>query len=77
MSCHYEIVCSLFLNEGEVAVFSAKRWDPKSSQALIESAIPCPDAQIVGPYWVSNPLHLTVLAVRLEDYTTVLQYLSL
>ena len=27
------------------------------------------DAQMLGPYWVSNPLHLTVLTAKSEDYT--------
>ena len=35
--------------EGKVAVFSAKRWGCRSSEALIESATPCHDAQVVGP----------------------------
>ena len=29
----------------------------------------CHDAQVVGPYRVSNPLHLTVLTAESEDYT--------
>ena len=47
--------------EGEVSVFSAKRWDRRSIEALVESA------QMVGPYWVSNLLHVTVLTVRSKD----------
>ena len=50
--------------ECEVAAFSAKRRDRRSSEALIESAAPCHDAQMVGPYRVSNPLHLTVLTAK-------------
>ena len=38
--------------------------------ALIKSMTPCHDAQVVGPYQISNPLHLTVLAAKSEDYTT-------
>ena len=59
--------------EGEVAVFSAKSWDRSSSEALIGSVTPCHDAQVVEPYRVSNPVHLTVLTAKLEDYTTALQ----
>ena len=40
--------------EGEVAVFSAKRWDCRTSGVLIESVTPCCDAQVVGPYLMSN-----------------------
>ena len=35
--------------ESEVAVFSAKRWDRSSSEALIGSATLCHYAQVVGP----------------------------
>ena len=31
--------------------------------------------QVVGPYWVSSPVHLTVLAAKPEDHTTVPQHL--
>ena len=62
-------------DEGEVAVFSAKRWDRRSSKALIESATLCHDAQVAGPYWVSNPLRLTVLTAKSEDYKTAPQHL--
>ena len=55
-------------------VFSAKRWDRRSSEVLIESATPCHDAQ-VGPHCVSNPLRLTVLTAESEDNTTAAQYL--
>ena len=63
--------------EGEVAFFSAKRWDRRNRADLIESATPCHDAQVVGPYRDSNPLRLTVLAAMSEDYTTAPQHLSL
>ena len=62
--------------EGEVAFFSAKRWDRKSRTELIESATPCHDAQVVGPYRNSNPFRLTVLAALSEDYTTAPQHLQ-
>ena len=39
-----------FRVEGEVAVFSAKRWDHRNRADLIESATPCHDAQVVGSY---------------------------
>ena len=62
--------------EGEVAFFSAKRWDRRNRVDLIESATPCHDAQVVGPYRDSNPLRLTVLAAMSEDYTTAPQHLQ-
>ena len=64
------VSCILSEGEGEVAVFSAKRWDRRSSSALTESATPCHDAQVVGSFQVSNPLRLIVLASKSEDYTT-------
>ena len=62
--------------EGEVAFFSAKRWDRRNRADLIESATPCHDAQVMGLYRDSNPLRLTVLAAMSEDYTTALQHLQ-
>ena len=62
--------------EGDVAVFSAKRWDRRNRADLIESATPCHDAQVVGSYRGSNPLRLTVLASKSEDYTTAPQHLQ-
>ena len=62
--------------EGEVAFFSAKRWDRRNRADLIESATPCHDAQVVGLYRDSNPLRLTVLAALSEDYTTAPQHLQ-
>ena len=59
--------------EGGVVVFSAKRWDPRSSSGLIESATPYHDAQVVGSYRGSNPFHLTVFTSKSGDYTTVPQ----
>ena len=61
--------------EVEVAFFSAKRWDRRNRADLIESATPCPDAQVMGLYRDSNPLRLTVLAAMSEDYTTAPQHL--
>ena len=61
--------------EGEVAFFNAKRWDRINRADLIESATPCQGAQLVGPYRDSNPLRLTVLAAKSEDYNTAPQYL--
>ena len=55
--------------EGEVAVFSVKRWDHRNRADLIESVTPCHDTQVVGPYWISNSFHLTVLTSVSEDYT--------
>ena len=40
--------------EGEVAFFSAKHWDRKNRADLIESATPCHDAQVVGPYHITS-----------------------
>ena len=51
--------------EGEVAFFSAKRWDRRNRADLIESATPCHGAQVVGPYRDSNPLTLQISALRL------------
>ena len=62
--------------EGEVAFFSAKRWDRRNRADLIESATPCHDARVVGPYRDSNPLRLTILAAMSEDYTTAPQHLQ-
>ena len=62
--------------EGEVAFFSAKRWDRRNRADLIESTTPCHDAQVVGPYRDSNPLRLTILAAMSEDYTTAPQHLQ-
>ena len=62
--------------EGEVAFFSAKRWDRRNRADLIESATPCHDAQMVGLYRDSNPLRLTILAAMSEDYSTAPQHLQ-
>ena len=62
--------------EGEVAFFSAKRWDRRNRADLFESATPCHDAQVVGLYRDSNPLRLTILAAMSEDYTTAPQHLQ-
>ena len=62
--------------EGEVAVFGAKRWDSRGSEALIKSATTCHDAHVVGSYRVSNPLHLTVLTAKSEEYATAPEHLQ-
>ena len=65
---------SLFsFGEGEIAFFSVKRWDRRNRAGLVESATPC--HQVVGSYRVSNPLHLIVLAVKSQDYTTAPEHL--
>ena len=60
--------------EGEVAVFSAKRLDRRNRADLIESTTPCHDAQVLGSYWGSSPLQLTVLNSKLADCTTAPQH---
>ena len=67
--------CNNSGGEGEVAFFSAKRWDRRRREDLIESATPCHDAQMVGLYLGSNPVRTTVLAAKSEDYTTAPQHL--
>ena len=57
----------------KVHFFSARRWDRKNRADVIKSATPCHDAQVVGSYRGSNPLRLTVLAAKSEDYTTAPQ----
>ena len=39
------------------------------AKVLIESVTACHDAQVLGPLWASNPLYLTVLIAKSEDYT--------
>ena len=62
-------------------VFGAKYWDRRGSKALIESATPCYDAEVVEPYRVSKfdnnrtLFGLTVLTAKPEDYTTAPQHL--
>ena len=60
--------------EDEVAFFSAKRWDRRNRAALIGSAMPCHNAQVLGLYRDSYPLRLTILAAMSEDYTTAPQH---
>ena len=67
-----------FYTLDEIAVYGATRWDRRNRAGLIESATPCHDAQVVRPYRGSNPLYLTVLTSKSEDYATapqLLQYL--
>ena len=40
------------IGEGEVTVFSAKRWDRRSRADLIKPTTPCHDTQVVGPWQV-------------------------
>ena len=42
--------------------------------SLIENTTPCHDAQVVGSYWVSNSLRLTILIAKSEDCTTAPQH---
>ena len=53
-------------SEGAVAVFGTKHRERRNRPNLIESATPCDDAQVVGPYYISNALRLTVLATKSE-----------
>ena len=48
------------IGEGEVKVFSTKRWNCRNRADLIQSTTHY-DAQVVGPHQVLYPLHLTVL----------------
>ena len=68
--------CKTVEGEGEFAVFSAKPQDRKYRAGLFESATPCHDALVVGSYWVSSPVRLTVLAGKSDDYTTARQPLK-
>ena len=49
---------------GEVAVFEANPWNHRSSSALVKSATPDDDTQVVELHWILNPIHLTVLAAK-------------
>ena len=46
------------------SVLSAKCLDPRNRADLIESTTRFHDSQMVGPYWVLNPLHQTVRLLR-------------
>ena len=72
----HDLFSSVGEGEGEVAFFSAKRWDRRNRADLMEPASPCHDPQVRGSYRVSNPLRLTVPAAKSEDYTTALQRLQ-
>ena len=61
--------------EGEIAAFSTNRWDCRNRAGLIESATPCHNAQVVRFLLGLNPLHITVLTSKSEDYTTAPQQL--
>ena len=58
--------------EGEVAFFSAKHWDRRNRAGLTVSTTPYHDAQMMGPYRVSNPLRITTLIAKPEDCTNAL-----
>ena len=60
---HLDPVCE---GESKFAVFSAKRWNLRNMEDLIESVTPCYDAQVVGLYLGSNPGHLTVLSCKVR-----------
>ena len=60
--------------EGEVAVLAPSAGIAEVAKAPIESTTPCHSAPVVGPYRVSNPLRLTVLAAKSEDYTIAPQH---
>ena len=57
--------------EGEVAFFSAKRWDRRNRADLIK-----PATLVMALKWLGPRLHLTVLATKSEDYTTGPQHLQ-
>ena len=63
-------------SEGEVAFFSAKRWDGRNGVDFIEYATSCHDAQVMGSYRVSSPICLTALVAKSDDYTTAPQHLQ-
>ena len=63
--------------EGEVEYFSAKCLDRRNRADLIDSATPCHDAQVVGSHWLLNPLLLTVLTAKSEDYTIAPKHLHI
>ena len=50
------LLCFLTYSEAEceVAAFSTKRWDRRNRADLIESAILCHDAQVMGSYQVPS-----------------------
>lgn len=60
----------------EVAVVSPKRWYCRNREDLSESPTPYHDAQVAGIHLGSNPVHLTVLVTKAEDYTTAPQHLQ-
>ena len=64
------------IGEGEVAVFSARRWDRRNRADLVKSTTPCHGAQVGRSYWALSPLRLTVLASKPEDYNTAPEHLQ-
>ena len=62
--------------QGEGVVFSARCCDRRNRADLMKSRTQCHDAQVVGPYQVSNPFSLAVLTSRSEDYNIAPQHLQ-
>ena len=54
---------------GEVAVSSAKSWDRRIKEDLIEYVTPCQDAPVAGLALRLNPVHLNILDAKSEDCT--------
>ena len=62
--------------EGEVAFFSAKRWDRRNRADPIKSATLCHDAEfVVGSHRVSYPLRMTAPTPKSVDYNMAPQSL--
>ena len=61
--------------DGEDACLSVKRLDRRNRSDLMESMTPCHNAQVMRPYWVSSPVHQTLLAENSGDYAIALQQL--
>ena len=65
------MILSPLTGEGGVAIHSAKLLDRRKLAGLIDFVTTCHDAQMVGPYRLSNQPRLTVLIAKSEDYATV------
>ena len=61
---------------GEVAIFSTQSWDHRSKEDLIEYRTLRDDAKVVGLYLELNPVRLTILMEKSEDYTTAPEHLQ-
>ena len=59
----------------EIGRLKVTRLTHTCAVSALLSATLCHDAQILGLYGVSSSIHLTVLAAKLEDYTTAPQHL--